>query len=354
MKRIVLTGGGTAGHVTPNIALMPGLRDMGFEIHYIGSYEGIEKDLIRKEGVSYYGISSGKLRRYFDVKNITDPARILKGYAQAKKLLKQIGPSIVFSKGGFVAVPVVFAAASLGIPVVIHEADMTPGLANKLSMKKADHICCSFTETIKYLPEGKSTHTGLPIRAELKNGSREEGLRYAGLSGEKPVVLSVGGSTGSLNVNRAVRSVLPELLKRFDVIHLCGAGNVDESLEGTPGYVQFDYIREQMKDLLAAADVVISRAGANSVFELLALAKPNVLIPLSAEASRGDQILHAHSFEKQGFSEVIEEQDLTDEALLATVEKVYADRAKYTAAMEASPAGNAVDEVLKVIAKYTK
>ena len=354
MKRIVLTGGGTAGHVTPNIALMPGLRDMGFEIHYIGSYEGIEKDLIRKEGVSYYGISSGKLRRYFDVKNITDPARILKGYAQAKKLLKQIGPSIVFSKGGFVAVPVVFAAASLGIPVVIHEADMTPGLANKLSMKKADHICCSFTETIKYLPEGKSTHTGLPIRAELKNGSREEGLRYAGLSGEKPVVLSVGGSTGSLNVNRAVRSVLPELLKRFDVIHLCGAGNVDESLEGTPGYVQFDYIREQMKDLLAAADVVISRAGANSVFELLALAKPNVLIPLSAEASRGDQILNAHSFEKQGFSEVIEEQDLTDEALLATVEKVYADRAKYTAAMEASPAGNAVDEVLMVIAKYTK
>lgn len=354
MKRIVLTGGGTAGHVTPNIALMPGLRDMGFEIHYIGSYEGIEKDLIRKEGVSYYGISSGKLRRYFDVKNITDPARILKGYAQAKKLLKQIGPSIVFSKGGFVAVPVVFAAASLGIPVVIHEADMTPGLANKLSMKKADHICCSFTETIKYLPEGKSTHTGLPIRAELKNGSREEGLRYAGLSGEKPVVLSVGGSTGSLNVNRAVRAVLPELLKRFDVIHLCGAGNVDESLEGTPGYVQFDYIREQMKDLLAAADVVISRAGANSVFELLALAKPNVLIPLSAEASRGDQILNAHSFEKQGFSEVIEEQDLTDEALLATVEKVYADRAKYTAAMEASPAGNAVDEVLKVIAKYTK
>ena len=354
MKRIVLTGGGTAGHVTPNIALMPGLRDMGFEIHYIGSYEGIEKDLIRKEGVSYYGISSGKLRRYFDVKNITDPARILKGYAQAKKLLKQIGPSIVFSKGGFVAVPVVFAAASLGIPVVIHEADMTPGLANKLSMKKADHICCSFTETIKYLPEGKSTHTGLPIRAELKNGSREEGLRYAGLSGEKPIVLSVGGSTGSLNVNRAVRSVLPELLKRFDVIHLCGAGNVDESLEGTPGYVQFDYIREQMKDLLAAADVVISRAGANSVFELLALAKPNVLIPLSAEASRGDQILNAHSFEKQGFSEVIEEQDLTDEALLATVEKVYADRAKYTAAMEASPAGNAVDEVLKVIAKYTK
>ena len=354
MKRIVLTGGGTAGHVTPNIALMPGLRDMGFEIHYIGSYEGIEKDLIRKEGVSYYGISSGKLRRYFDVKNITDPARILKGYAQAKKLLKQIGPSIVFSKGGFVAVPVVFAAASLGIPVVIHEADMPPGLANKLSMKKADHICCSFTETIKYLPEGKSTHTGLPIRAELKNGSREEGLRYAGLSGEKPVVLSVGGSTGSLNVNRAVRSVLPELLKRFDVIHLCGAGNVDESLEGTPGYVQGDYIREQMKDLLAAADVVISRAGANSVFELLALAKPNVLIPLSAEASRGDQILNAHSFEKQGFSEVIEEQDLTDEALLATVEKVYADRAKYTAAMEASPAGNAVDEVLKVIAKYTK
>ncbi|MBR0107195.1 MAG: undecaprenyldiphospho-muramoylpentapeptide beta-N-acetylglucosaminyltransferase [Lachnospiraceae bacterium] len=354
MKRIVLTGGGTAGHVTPNIALMPGLRDMGFEIHYIGSYEGIEKDLIRKEGVSYYGISSGKLRRYFDVKNITDPARILKGYAQAKKLLKQIGPSIVFSKGGFVAVPVVFAAASLGIPVVIHEADMTPGLANKLSMKKADHICCSFTETIKYLPEGKSTHTGLPIRAELKNGSREEGLRYAGLSGEKPVVLSVGGSTGSLNVNRAVRSVLPELLKRFDVIHLCGAGNVDESLEGTPGYVQFDYIREQMKDLLAAADVVISRAGANSVFELLALAKPNVLIPLSAEASRGDQILNAHSFEKQGFSEVIEEQDLTDETLLATVEKVYADRAKYTAAMKASPAGNAVDEVLKVIAKYTK
>ena len=353
MKRIVLTGGGTAGHVTPNIALMPGLREMGYEIHYIGSYNGMEKDLIRKEGVSYYGISSGKLRRYFDLKNLTDPFRILRGYGQAKKILKQIGPSVVFSKGGFVAVPVVFAAASLGIPCVIHEADMTPGLANKLCLKKAACICCSFEETMKYLPEGKSVHTGLPIRAELKTGSREEGLRFAGLSGERPVIMVVGGSTGSQNVNAAVRGILPDLLNDFDVIHLCGAGNVVEGFDGTPGYVQFEYIREQMKDLFSAADLVISRAGANSVFELLALAKPNILIPLSAGASRGDQILNARSFEKQGFSEVIEEEELSDEALFALVHKVYRDREKYRAAMQSSPAGNSVEEVLKVIRTYS-
>ena len=348
-KRIVLTGGGTAGHVTPNIALLPGLRERGYEILYIGSYRGMEKELIEKEGVPYRGISSGKFRRYFDLKNFTDPFRVIKGYFQAKKILKEYRPDVVFSKGGFVSVPVVFAAAALHIPSVLHESDMSPGLANRLCMKRANVFCCNFEETVKYLPEGATTHTGLPIREELLHGSREEGLKFAGFDGSKPVMMVTGGSLGSQNVNAAVRRILPRLLEIFDVVHLCGKGNLDESLTGTPGYSQFEYIREQMKDLFAAADVVVSRAGATAIFELLVLTKPNVLIPYSTAASRGDQILNAGSFKKQGFSEVIMEEDITDDRLFDLIIKTYEDRSVYKAAMERSPAVNAVQNVLDII-----
>ena len=164
MKKIVLTGGGTAGHVTPNIALLPKLRELGYEIHYIGSYDGIEKKLIADFDIPYYGISTGKLRRYFDVKNFTDPFRVVKGFSEAKKILKQIKPDIVFSKGGFVSVPVVRAAASLKIPCIIHESDMTPGLANKLCIPVATKVCCNFPETLQNLPADTAVLTGSPIR----------------------------------------------------------------------------------------------------------------------------------------------------------------------------------------------
>ena len=310
MKHIVLTGGGTAGHVTPNIALIPRLKELGYEISYIGSYDGIEKKLIEEMNIPYYGISSGKLRRYFDLKNFTDPFRVLKGFGEAKKLLKQLKPDVVFSKGGFVSVPVVMAGKRRHVPTIIHESDMTPGLANKISIPSATKVCCNFPETLEHLPKEKAVLTGSPIRQELLEGSRSAALEFCGLTDDKPVILIIGGSLGSVAVNNAVRSVLPELLKDFHVIHLCGKGKMDDSLKSLKGYVQFEYIQNQLKDLFALTDVVISRAGANAICELLALHKPNLLIPLSANASRGDQILNARSFERQGFSIVLEEEEL--------------------------------------------
>ena len=233
MKKILLTGGGTAGHVTPNIALIPELRKLGYDIHYIGSYNGMERKLIEDLNIPYHGISSGKLRRYFDLKNFTDPFRVIKGMGEAKKLMKELKPDVVFSKGGFVTVPVVFAAKSCNIPVIIHESDMTPGLANKIAMRKATKICCNFPETLKYLPEGKAVLTGSPIRQELLLGNKAAGLDLCNFTTDKPIILVVGGSTGAVHVNEAVRSILPELLKDFQVVHLCGKGKMDESLNGT-------------------------------------------------------------------------------------------------------------------------
>lgn len=349
MKKIILTGGGTAGHVTPNLALLPALRDEDFEIHYIGSYNGIERRLIEAASIPYDGISSGKLRRYFDLKNFSDPLRVLKGYFEARKLMKKYKPDIVFSKGGFVAVPVVLAAKHYKVPVIIHESDMTPGLANKICIPVASKVCCNFPETLKYLPEDKAVLTGSPIREELLHGDRLAGLQYAHLSADRPVILIIGGSLGSVTVNQAVRSILPQLLKTYQVIHICGKGNLDESLIGTEGYVQYEYVDAPLKHLFAAADVVISRAGANSICELLALRKPNLLIPLSAAASRGDQILNADSFARQGFSKVLKEEDLSDKALSTAVFDLYKNRETYINAMEKSSLSNAVETITSLI-----
>ncbi|MDO4264966.1 MAG: undecaprenyldiphospho-muramoylpentapeptide beta-N-acetylglucosaminyltransferase [Eubacteriales bacterium] len=353
MKRIILTGGGTAGHVTPNLALIPKLQEHGYEILYIGSYNGIEKELIEKAGIAYRGIASGKLRRYFDLKNFTDPFRVLRGYAQAKRIIKEFKPDVIFSKGGFVAVPVTMAAKNSHVPVIAHESDMTPGLANKLSMPSCTKICCNFPETVRLLPKEKAVLSGSPIRAEILKGSREAGLSYAGFSGSRPVILVIGGSLGSVRVNEAVRSALPRLLETFDLIHICGKGNLDERLKGTDGYVQYEYVSEPLKDLFAAADLMISRAGANAICEILALRKPNLLIPLGTSASRGDQILNARSFERQGFSEVLEEEKLSDDALCAAVEKLWKNRETYISAMERSPQSNGVDTIISLIDEIT-
>lgn len=349
MKRIVLTGGGTAGHVTPNIALLPKLKDLGYDIHYIGSYNGIEKKLIEACDIPYYGISSGKLRRYFDLKNFSDPFKVLKGFSEASKLLKELQPDVVFSKGGFVSVPVVIAAGRRKIPVVIHESDMTPGLANKLSFPSASKVCCNFPETMAHLPKGKAVLTGSPIREELLTGNREKALAFTGLSGKKPVLLIIGGSLGSVIVNEAVRSVLPKLLERFDVIHLCGKGKLDQTLTALSGYVQYEYISEELKDLFALSDIVISRAGANSICEFLALRKPSLLIPLSAAASRGDQILNARSFERQGYAAVLEEEELNGETLLKALQTLWENRESYISAMETSPMGNSIDTIIGLL-----
>jgi len=349
LKRIILTGGGTAGHVTPNIALIPELQKRGYEIHYVGSKDGIEKKLMEEFDIPYYGISSGKLRRYFDVKNFTDPARILKGYAEAGKIIKKVKPHVIFSKGGFVTVPVVFAAKHKKVPCVLHESDISPGLANRLCIPSAAAVCANFPETLSHLPEEKSHFTGSPIRKELFSGNRLKGLDFCGFSTQKPVILVIGGSLGSVRVNEAVREILPQLLEKYQIIHLCGKDKVDESLKGTEGYVQFEYIQKELCDLLDAADIVISRAGANAICELLALHKPNILIPLSLEASRGDQILNANSFEKQGFSYVIKEEDLTSARLSEAIANVFENRDTYIKAMEDSNQHDAVKKVVDII-----
>ena len=349
MKRIILTGGGTAGHVTPNIALLPRLKELQYDIHYIGSYNGIEKDLIEPFHIPYHGISSGKLRRYFSMKNFTDPFRVLKGFHEANQLIKALKPDVIFSKGGFVSVPVVMAGKRNHVPTIIHESDITPGLANKLSMPSATKICCNFPETLQYLPKDKAVLTGSPIRRELLTGDRLSGLQYTHLSADKPIILVIGGSLGSVTVNQAVRSILPQLLTNFQVIHICGKGHLDESLIGTPGYVQYEYVNAPLRHLFAAADLIISRAGANSICEILALRKPNILIPLSAAASRGDQILNASSFAKQGFSTLLEEEQLTEHSLFQAITDTYQKRADFIHTMEQSHLSNAVDTIISLI-----
>ncbi len=349
MKKIVLTGGGSAGHVTPNIALLPALLDAGYEVTYMGSYDGIEKKLISDFDIPYIGISTGKFRRYLDPKNLTDPFRVLKGYSQARKYLKSLRPDVVFSKGGFVSVPVVRAASSLNIPCIIHESDMTPGLANKLCIPVAKKVCCNFPETLKYLPEKKAVLTGSPIRAELARGNKLSGLDLCGFSANDPVIMVIGGSLGAANVNKAVRDALPLLLKDFQVCHLCGKGKTDNLLLNTPRYKQFEYIKSELKDLFAMADVVISRAGANAICELLALKKPNILIPLPASSSRGDQLLNARSFESQGFSIVIDEDDLTPELLSDKVHELFLARQTYRDTMSRSSQLNPVDTIMSLI-----
>ena len=353
MKRIILTGGGTAGHVTPNIALLPKLQEMGFDIHYIGSYNGIEKELIEPFGIPYHGISSGKLRRYFSLQNFTDPFRVLKGMGEARKLIRNLKPDVIFSKGGFVSVPVVLAGKKCKVPVIIHESDMTPGLANKIAIPSATKVCCNFPETLEYLPKEKAVLSGSPIRQELLSGNKIAAMDLCGFSADKPIILVIGGSLGSVAVNNAVRAALPELLKSFQIVHLCGKGKVDESLNNTTGYRQFEYIKEELRDIFAMTDIVISRAGANAICELLALRKPNLLIPLSANASRGDQILNARSFERQGFSLVLEEEEVTKDTLLEAVQNLYDNRNTFIDAMRNSGQQDSINTILNLVCELT-
>lgn len=349
MKKIVLTGGGTAGHVTPNIALLPSLKAAGYEITYVGSYDGIEKRLIEDFDIPYVGISTGKFRRYLDLKNLTDPFRVIKGYGEAKKFLKTYRPDVVFSKGGFVSVPVIRAAGSLHIPCIIHESDMTPGLANKLCISAAQKVCCNFPETLKLLPEGKAVLTGSPIREELFRGNKVAGLDLCGFTANKPVIMVIGGSLGASYVNKVIREALPVLLKDFQVVHLCGKGKLDNLLLNTPGYKQFEYIKTELKDIFAMSDLVISRAGANALCELLALRKPNILIPLPSSSSRGDQLLNAQSFEAQGFSVVVDEDDLTTHLLAEKVKQLYSNRQSYREAMSKSSQVDSIKTIMKLI-----
>ena len=353
MKRIILTGGGTAGHVTPNIALLPKLKELNYDIHYIGSYTGIEKTLIEPFEISYHGISSGKLRRYFSIQNFTDPLRILRGFGEASSLIRKLKPDIVFSKGGFVTTPVIVAAKRNKVPAIIHESDMTLGLANRLAAPSAVKICCNFPETMNQLPKGKAVLTGSPIREELFLGNKDAAYKLCDFTNDKPVILVVGGSLGSVIINDAIRQSLPKLLESFQVVHLCGQGKLDSSLNELSGYAQFEYLTDEYKDILALANLVVSRAGANASSELIALRKPNLLIPLSAKASRGDQILNAKSFENQGYSMVLEEEELNAKSLIKSINKLHETRDNYIKAMATSRQQNSINIIVELIESYT-
>jgi len=352
--KIIMTGGGTAGHVTPNIALIPALEEKGFEVKYIGSKTGIEKEIIEKNKVPYYGISSGKLRRYFDIKNFSDPFKVLKGVFEARKIISKEKPDVIFSKGGFVSVPVVIAASMKKIPVVAHESDITPGLANKLASPFCDKLCVTFRESLKYIKGDKGVLTGSPIRQEILNGSKLKGLSRCNFTGKKEVIFIMGGSLGSKVVNDVIRENIDELLKQFDIIHICGKGNIDETLKNKTGYVQFEYVNEELPDLMTAADYIISRAGANSIFEFLALKKPTLLIPLSKRASRGDQILNAQSFKKEGYSLVLEEEDITKETFMAKVNELKEQKEKMVKNIKAGKGKIGNEAVVDVIMGLVK
>lgn len=352
--KIIMTGGGSAGHVTPNLALVPKLKELGYEVQYIGTKNGIERNIIEKEKINYHYISSGKLRRYLDIKNFTDPFKVILGVFQSINILRKEKPNIVFSKGGFVSVPVVIAAHFCKIPVIAHESDITPGLANKIAAPYCTKVCVTFPESLKNIKNNKGTLTGTPIREELFKGSKLKGLDVCGFSGDKPVLLVIGGSLGSKVINENIRESLKELTKRYDIVHICGKGNIDESLNSTKGYKQFDYISWQLPHVMNAADLVVSRAGANVIFELLALKKPNVLIPLSKKSSRGDQILNARSFEKNGYSVVIEEEELNPSLLVNKIIELEKNKKKYINSMNLSPVKNGVQNIINVIEKYKK
>ena len=354
MKSIILTGGGTAGHVTPNLALIPYLKKEGWDIKYIGSKNGIERELIEKEGIPYFAISTGKLRRYASMENVKDIFRVVEGIHEAKQLIKKLKPDVVFSKGGFVAVPVVLAAKAYKVPVICHESDITPGLANKIAMPFAKKVCTTFPETVKYIKKDKGINTGTPIRDMLFSGNKAEGLDICGFTDEKAVVMMMGGSLGSVKINNVLRKDLDSLLEKYQIVHICGKGNFELSLMGKKGYTQFEYVSEELPHIFAAADIIISRAGSNSISEFLALKKPSLLIPLSAKASRGDQILNAKSFEKQGFSMVLQEEDMNEKSLLDAVNKLYGEREKYIATMNESHLSNGTEQVMKVIREAVK
>lgn len=350
MTRIVLTGGGTAGHVTPNIALISELRKEGCELHYIGTRDGIEHRLITQiSDVAYHSIQSGKLRRYVDLKNLSDPFRVMKGIAQSAKHLHRLKPHLVFSKGGFVSVPVVIGAWLNRIPVIIHESDITPGLANKIASRFATIICTTFPETVGNFKD-KAVHTGTPIRKELFQGNPDTAYRLCSFTPDKPVVLVMGGSLGAEALNQCIRTALSNIRRHFQVVHLCGQGRLDPAFDQA-GYKQFEYVSEELPDILAITDLVISRAGANSIYEFLALKKPSLLIPLPKSASRGDQILNAQYFEGQGFSRVLPQGDMTSDRLYVELMALYHDRKRHIRAMEGRGGADSLQKVIDLIIK---
>lgn len=348
-KRLLLTGGGSSGHVTPNLAIISAFQAKGWDLAYIGSARGIEKEIIGKTEIPYYPIATGKLRRYFSWQNFIDPFKIAWGAVQACYYCWRLKPSVVFSKGGFVSFPVVFAAWLNRIPVIAHESDYSPGLATRLSVPFAKTICVTFDDAIRFFKDKtKVTVTGTPLRQNLLDGNADKGRAFCGFDTDKKTILIYGGGLGARSINEAIRAQLPDLLASYNLIHLCGKGKADKRVQQA-GYCQLEYVHDEMGDLLACADMVISRAGANSIYELIALKKPHILIPLSSQASRGDQLQNAAYFSKLGLSSVLQESELTPKSLADSIAQLADSIATYQAKLDAYDLPNSVERIQKLI-----
>nr|WP_275416034.1 undecaprenyldiphospho-muramoylpentapeptide beta-N-acetylglucosaminyltransferase [Macrococcus brunensis] len=350
--KIAFTGGGTIGHVAVNMALIPEAEARNFDSIYIGSKKGIEKEMITSQfpNTRYYAISSGKLRRYLSVENAKDLVRVQKGVLDALKILRREKPDVVFSKGGFVTVPVVIAAKILNIKTIIHESDVTPGLANKIALKFATKLYTTFKETLNYVPAAKADYIGSIIRPDLLTGEEAKGYNLTGFDRERKVILVMGGSLGSKIINAVIRKNLKKLLLNYQIIHITGKGLLDPSISET-GYKQFEFVKEELPHLYAITDLIVSRAGANAIFEFLALKKPMLLVPLGLDQSRGDQIDNAKLFKEAGYADVLEESLI--EALPEKIEALDSSQSEYITAMSRAgvsyTAATLLDKLLKDI-----
>jgi UDP-N-acetylglucosamine--N-acetylmuramyl-(pentapeptide) pyrophosphoryl-undecaprenol N-acetylglucosamine transferase len=353
-RHVLFTGGGSAGHVVPSLPLIEHFAAAGSRISYVGSSEGPERDLIAPLKVPFFAIRSGKLRRYWSWRNVADVWWILVGLFQAIVLMGRLRPSIVFSKGGYAAFPVVVGAWIWRIPVVAHESDLTPGLANRLSLPFVAAVCTTFAVTEFPVRNRPVIHTGTPLRAELMRGDGDRGRALLHTPRERPLIVVFGGSLGADALNRVVREALKRLLEFATVAHVCGPKRTDSSLSHLAGYHQFEYVGADWGDLLAAADVVVSRAGANSLYELVALRKPHLLVPLPRSASRGDQISNAAYAQSHGWSRVVAEEELDAARLDADVRAIYADRERLAKVLEGAGLGDGTQAVADVIRRYAR
>ncbi len=338
MKKILFTGGGSGGHVTLNLSLIPLFLQNGWQVIYIGSKTGIEKELIAQiDGVKYYAIETGKLRRYFSVENMKDAMRVPVGIWQAYSIIRREKPNIIFSKGGFVSFPVVIGGyLNRCKKIFMHESDVTPGLANKMSLPFVGTFFTTFDDTQNYVNpkyRSKVQYIGPVLSDRLENGDRKAALKMCDFNNKKPIIMFVGGSLGAQSLNAAVRKNIFALLEKYQIIHICGKGQLADIKR--QGYAQFEFVDKEFKDLMAAADVVISRAGSNAIFELLSLKKPMLLVPLPSKSSRGEQSLNAMSFKKHGFADVIKDEDLdVPDLLLSQIDDLYQKREDYTQNMQ--------------------
>lgn len=347
MKSIVFTGGGTAGHIMPNLAIIEKLKE--YKIYYFGS-NGLEKDIVSKyKNIEFVEIPSVKFIRSLTPKNLLIPLKLLKSIKQCKEKLKEIKPTLIFSKGGYVSIPVCLAGEKLGINILTHESDLTIGLANKIIAKKSKHLCCSFEQTAnKY--KKNAIHTGSPIRDKITQGKKSIIVERHKLKNNKPIITIIGGSLGASAINKVIWDNIKALTNKYNIFHIVGKNKSNKDIK-TDGYYQFEFI-EDIENYFQASDIVISRAGSNTIFELLTLQKPMLLIPLPKEQSRGDQILNAENFYKQGLSNILYQEKLNKENLLNKIEETYKNKNNYIEKIRNTKNINGSNKILKLIHIY--